>query len=72
LARDERVEAVARRDAAVTVRGTDPLELARAAAQAILSSGVSLTELRVEPPSLGEARAAIAETAGRVAGEGHA
>jgi ABC-2 type transport system ATP-binding protein len=63
LAREERVEAVARRDHSVTVRGRDPLELARATGRAVVTSGVLLTELRVEPPSLDEAHAAVATRA---------
>jgi ABC-2 type transport system ATP-binding protein len=67
LAREERVEAVARRDQSVTVRGQDPLELARATARAVVASGVLLTEMRVEPPSLQEAHAAVAAMAARMA-----
>jgi ABC-2 type transport system ATP-binding protein len=69
LAREERVDAVARRDTSVTVRGRDLLELARAAARAIVASGVSLTELRVEPPSLEEARAGVGGMAAQIAEE---
>lgn len=69
LAREERVDAVARRDTSVTVRGRDLLELARAAARAIVASGVSLTELRVEPPSLEEARVAVGGMAAQIAEE---
>jgi ABC-type multidrug transport system ATPase subunit len=69
LAREERVEAVARRDASVTVRGRDPVELARAAGRAVVASGVALREIRVETPSLREARAALANTVARTAVE---
>jgi ABC-2 type transport system ATP-binding protein len=60
LAREEEVEAVGRRDASVVVRGRDAVGLARAAGRAIVASGVDVTEMRVEPPSLEEVHAAIA------------
>jgi ABC-2 type transport system ATP-binding protein len=59
LAREEEVEAVARRDASVLARGRDAVGLARAAGRAILASGVDVTEMRVEPPSLEEVHAAV-------------
>jgi ABC-2 type transport system ATP-binding protein len=65
LAGDERVEAVARRETSVTIRGRDALELARAAGRAVVASGVALTELRVETPSLEDARRATAGMVGR-------
>jgi ABC-2 type transport system ATP-binding protein len=71
LARDERVEAVARSETSVTVRGPDPLELARAVARAVVASGVSLTELRIEPPSREEATMALARTPEHRAAEEH-
>jgi ABC-type multidrug transport system ATPase subunit len=58
LAREAGVEAVARRDAGVVARGRDALDLARAANRAILACGADVTEMRTEPPSLDEARAA--------------
>jgi ABC-2 type transport system ATP-binding protein len=63
LAREDGVEAVARRDGSVVARGRSAIELARAAGRAILASGVDLTEMRIEPPSLEEARAASAGVA---------
>ena len=68
LAREERVDAVARRDTSVTVRGRDLLELARAAARAVVASGVALIELRIEPPSLDETRMGL-EMSARVGRE---
>jgi ABC-type multidrug transport system ATPase subunit len=62
LAREEDVEAVARRDMAVVARGRDAVQLARAAARAIIASGVDVIELRIEAPTLDEARAAVAAT----------
>jgi ABC-type multidrug transport system ATPase subunit len=61
LAREEEVEAVARRDTSVVVRGRDAVGLARAAGRAIVASGVDVTEMRIEPPSLEELHAAVAE-----------
>jgi ABC-2 type transport system ATP-binding protein len=58
LARDPDVDAVAHRDGAVVARGADALAVARAAARAVLESGVDLVEMRVEPPTVEEARAA--------------
>jgi ABC-type multidrug transport system ATPase subunit len=63
LAREAGIEAVARRNTVVTVRGRDTVELSRAVSCAILASGVDVTEMRVEPPSLEEARAAAAGVA---------
>ncbi|MDP9000706.1 MAG: ATP-binding cassette domain-containing protein [Myxococcota bacterium] len=60
LAREAGIEAVARRNTVVTVRGRDAVELSRAVSRAILASAVDVTEVRVEPPSLEEARAAAA------------
>jgi len=63
LAREPGVEAVARRATAVVTRGRDAVELARAAGRAILATGVNVTELRLQSPSLEEARAAAAGVA---------
>lgn len=63
LAREEGIEAVARRNAVVTVRGSDAVELSKAVGRAILASGVDVTEMLVEPPSLEEAGAAAARVA---------
>jgi ABC-2 type transport system ATP-binding protein len=60
LANEEGVEAVGRRGLCVTARGRDPVDLARAAGRAILASGVDVTEMRAQPPSLEEAQAAVA------------
>ena len=60
LAREEGVEAVARRGAAVVARGRDAVELARAAGRAIVASGAKVTEIRIQHPSLEEARSAAA------------
>ncbi|MGP6156528.1 MAG: hypothetical protein ACLPYS_03195, partial [Vulcanimicrobiaceae bacterium] len=63
LAREEGVEAVAWRGMAVIARGRDAVDLARAAGHAIIASCVNVTEVRVQPPSLDEARAAAAGVA---------
>ncbi len=60
LAREPGVEAVARRDGAVVARGTDSLALAQAAGRAVLASGADVLEMRLEPPTIDEARAATA------------
>jgi ABC-2 type transport system ATP-binding protein len=60
LAHEEGVDAVGLRGLCVTARGRDAVELARAAARAIAASGVDVTEMRVQPPSLEEAQAAAA------------
>jgi hypothetical protein len=70
LAREGGVEAVARRGTAVTIRGRDALELARAACRAILASGVDVTEIRIQPPSLDEVRAGVAGSAATLRKEG--
>jgi len=54
------VEAVARRDTAVVARGRDATALAAAIGRAVVASGVDVTELRVELPSLDDARDASA------------
>lgn len=63
VARDPAVEAVARRDAAVVARGRDVIALAAAVGRAVVESGVDVTEMRVEPPSLDDARSASAGVA---------
>jgi ABC-type multidrug transport system ATPase subunit len=60
LAREAGVAAVSRRDGAVVARGIDPLALAQAAARAVLASGADVSEMRLEPPTIEEARAASA------------
>jgi ABC-2 type transport system ATP-binding protein len=64
LANEDGVEAVGRRGPCVTARGRDPVDLARAAGRAILVSGVDVTEVRSQPPSLEEAQAAVAPATG--------
>jgi ABC-type multidrug transport system ATPase subunit len=60
LAREVEVEAIAQRDASVVARGPDVAALAAAVGRAVVASGVDVTEMRIEPPSLDEARAAAA------------
>jgi ABC-type multidrug transport system ATPase subunit len=60
LAGEEAVEALARRDGAVVARGRDAPALAAAVGRAVVASGVDLTEMRIEPPSMDEARGATA------------
>jgi len=60
VAREPAVEAVARRDGAVVARGRDAAALAAAVGRAVAASGVDVTEMRVEPPSMDDARAASA------------
>jgi ABC-type multidrug transport system ATPase subunit len=50
IAHEEAVEAVARRDAAVIVRGRSASALAEAVGRAVTISGVEITELRFELP----------------------
>jgi len=57
LAREPEIEAVARRDGSVVARGGDALELARAAGRAVVASGVDVSEMRLELPSMEDARA---------------
>ena len=59
-AADGVVEAVARRDAAVVARGRDARALAAAMGRAVVASGVDVVEMRLEPPSMDDARAAAA------------
>lgn len=63
LAREADVESVARRDGLVVARGRDATALAKAVARAVLASGAEVTEVRLEPPSLDEVRAAAAGVA---------
>jgi ABC-2 type transport system ATP-binding protein len=63
VAREAAVEAVARRDGAVVARGRDAAALAAAVARAVVASGVDVTEILVEPPSMDDARAASAGVA---------
>jgi ABC-2 type transport system ATP-binding protein len=60
LAREPGVEGVARRDGVVVARGTDAVALADAAGRAVLASGVDVSEMRLEPPTIEDARAASA------------
>lgn len=60
VASEPAVEAVARREAAVVVRGRDTEALAAAVGRAVVASGVDVSEMRVEPPSLEDARSASA------------
>lgn len=63
LAREAAVEAIARKEGAVVARGRNATALAQAAARAVVESGVAVTQLRFEPPSLEEAKAAAAGVA---------
>jgi ABC-2 type transport system ATP-binding protein len=60
LARERDVNAVAHRDGAVVARGADSLAVAQAAGRAIVESGVDVVEMRFEPPTIEELRAASA------------
>jgi ABC-type multidrug transport system ATPase subunit len=60
LAREPGVEGVERRDGAVVARGSDGIALAEAAGRAVLASGADVSEMRLEPPTIEEARAAAA------------
>jgi ABC-2 type transport system ATP-binding protein len=60
LACEAAVDAVARKEGSVVARGRDAAALARAAARAIVAARVEVTQMRFEPPSLDEARAAAA------------
>ena len=59
LAGDPDVRAVERVGASVVARGASPASLAQAAARALVGSGVDVSEIRVDPPSLEEARGAL-------------
>jgi ABC-type multidrug transport system ATPase subunit len=63
IAREPVVEAVARRDGAVVARGREATALAQAVGRALVASGVNVTEMRFDPPSLDEARSAVAGVA---------
>jgi ABC-type multidrug transport system ATPase subunit len=60
VALETAVEAVARREGAVVARGRDAAALAAAVGRAVVASGVDVTEIRIEPPSMDDARAASA------------
>lgn len=60
LANEDAVEAVARRDAAVIARGRDATALAAAVGRAVTISGTDVVEIRMDPPSLEDARSAAA------------
>lgn len=60
VASEDAVEAVARRNAAVVARGRDATALAAAVGRAVTISGVDVIEIRIESPSLDDARAAAA------------
>jgi ABC-type multidrug transport system ATPase subunit len=62
VASEDAVEAVARRDAAVVVRGRSVNALAEAVGRAVTISGVDVVEMRIELPSLDDARAAAGAT----------
>jgi len=72
LAGDEAIDAVARRDGAVVARGRDAKALAAAVGRAVVASGVDLTEMRIEPPSMEEARGAVAGVAAATFEAAHA
>jgi ABC-type multidrug transport system ATPase subunit len=72
LAGDAAVDAVARRDGAVVARGRDATALAAAVGRAVVASGVDLTEMRIEPPSMDEARGAVAGVAAATYEAAHA
>ena len=63
LALEPDIEAVARREGGVLARGRDAKALAQAVGRAVLASGVEVVEMRLEPPSLDEARQAVAGVA---------
>ena len=63
IATEAAVEAVARREGAVVARGRDAVALAAAVSRAVVASGVEVTEIRVEPPTMDDARAASAGVA---------
>ncbi len=60
LAGEPDVQAVERQGAAVVARGPNAARLARAAERAIVTAARDVTEIRIDPPSLDEARAAAA------------
>jgi ABC-2 type transport system ATP-binding protein len=66
LAHEDGVDAVARRDTSVVAKGRNSVELARAAGRAVLSSGVELIEMRMEPAPLDDTRGSeLASPGGR-------
>jgi ABC-2 type transport system ATP-binding protein len=60
LAHEPGIVGLARRDGAVVARGIDALALAQAAGRAVLASGADVSEMRLEPPTIEDARAAAA------------
>jgi ABC-type multidrug transport system ATPase subunit len=60
LAREAEVRSVERTGAAVVARGPNAASLAQAAERAIVAAAHDVTEIRIDPPSLDEARAAAA------------
>jgi ABC-2 type transport system ATP-binding protein len=60
LAADPDVQAVEHRGAAVVARGDDATRLAKAAGRAVVAADRDVSEIRIEPPSLDEARASAA------------
>lgn len=64
LAAEADVQAFEHQGAAVVARGADTVLLARAVARAIAAADRDVTELCVEPPSLDEARSAVAGMGG--------
>lgn len=63
LAREPEIDAVARRDGVVVARGKDARSLAQAVGRAVVAAEVDVTEMRLEPPSLDDTRAAVAGVA---------
>lgn len=62
LAKEADIETLARRDGFVLARGPDATRLAAAVGRAVVSSGVDVVEMRLDPLTLDEARAAAADT----------
>jgi ABC-2 type transport system ATP-binding protein len=60
VAREPDVVGISRREALVVARGKDPTTLARAVGRAVVASGVEVIEMRLESPTLDEARSAAA------------
>ncbi|MDP9036944.1 MAG: hypothetical protein M3O50_19265 [Myxococcota bacterium] len=56
LGQEQAVEAIARTDGTLVARGRDPIALARAVGRAAVAAGVEVTEMRLELPSLEDAR----------------
>jgi ABC-2 type transport system ATP-binding protein len=60
LATEPDVESVTRRDSSVVARGRDAVSVAAAVGRAVLASGADVLEMRLAPPSLDDARQAVA------------